>query len=248
MTFLAVQSSDGGAGGDRLPILKYDARAGRWSTIDRVQTADGWQSNVNDITFSNPVFAVDFGSLEVGWLLFPKGAAPIFMVVPYGEPIPARPAASGTDEHGKPMNFKSGFRIKVCGKSIGGVRELAANAGVMISGMNDLHTSYEAAPEAAAGKIPLVRMTNTLLVKAGQSSNYQPVFEITGWVDRPAVLGARAVPPPNGKPASNGNNHADRATHVPPPNHVPPPAAVAAATSAGVTPLNDAMPFAPEVR
>ena len=62
--------------------------------------------------------------------------------------------------------------------------------------MNALHTAFEAAPEAAMGKIPVVKMTSADPVKAGQATNYQPVFQIVAWVDRPDVLGPRTVPAP----------------------------------------------------
>jgi hypothetical protein len=76
------------------------------------------------------------------------------------------------------------------------VRELAGNSAALINGMNALHTAFEAAPEAAMGKIPVVKMTSADPVKAGQATNYQPVFSIVSWVDRPDVLGPRTVPAP----------------------------------------------------
>ena len=66
-------------GGDRLPILKFDARAGRLFTMNRSQAADGtWLTQPTDITMSQPPFCVDFGTLEVGWAHFAPGGAPLF--------------------------------------------------------------------------------------------------------------------------------------------------------------------------
>ena len=62
--------------------------------------------------------------------------------------------------------------------------------------MNEVHTQYEAAPEAAMGKIPVVKMVDVIAVRAGQSTNFQPVFQIQSWVDRPDLLGPRTVPAP----------------------------------------------------
>ena len=75
--------------------------------------------------------------------------------------------------------------------------------------MNEVHTQYEAAPEAAMGKIPVVKMVDVIAVRAGQSTNFQPVFQIQSWVDRPDLLGPRTVPAPRATtpvaPAVNGH-------------------------------------------
>jgi hypothetical protein len=195
MAFMTAPSTTGG--GDRLPILKFDARAGRLFTIDRTQAPDGsWLTHQTDITMTQPPFCVDFGTLEVGWAHFAAGGPPQWALAFYGQPQPARPASPGHDDQNKALQFKSAFRVKVAGQGIGGVREFGGNSGALITGMNDLHTRFEAAPEAAAGKIPVVRMSSTTAIKSGQSTNYMPVFEIVTWVDRPAVLGERMVPVP----------------------------------------------------
>jgi hypothetical protein len=235
MALVAVAPASGG--GDRLPVLKYDARAGRFFLMDRVETNGMWETVQTEMPISGTSFAVDFGSVEVGWFLFPKGAAPMMVTVPFGQPLPPQPAAVGTvkDERtGKerPNNFKQGFRLKVAGKAMAGtigaqVRELAANAGVTIEGLNELHTAFEAAPEAKAGKIPVVEVAQVLPTKAGQSTNYKPVFRIAQWADRPeAILGARTVPAP-GSAAAMG------VTMAPAPAAPPAPAKA----------LEDAIPF-----
>lgn len=209
MALVAVAPNSGG--GDRLPVLKYDARAGRFFLMDRVENAGVWETVQSELPIATATFVMDFGSVEIGWFLFPKGAAPMMVTVPYGQALPPQPAAVGTttDERtGKerPNNFKMGFRLKVAGKALAGtvngtVRELAANAGVTIEGLNDLHTAFEAAPEAAAGKIPVVKVAQVVPTKSGQSTNYKPVFEIVQWADRPTdMLGPRTVPPPAAKP------------------------------------------------
>lgn len=218
MAFMQTQSANSGDAGERLPILKYDSRAGRLFVINRMQDSAGnWVSEQEDITMQSPTFAVDFGTLDCGWSFFAAGAAPMWAVAPYGQQMPARPASPGNDDKGKAMLFKSAFRIKVMGKSIGGVREFGGNAMALIGGLNDLHTEFEAAPEAATGMIPVVKMVNTIPIKSGQSTNYQPVFAIQQWVARPNALGSRTVLPPIG---------GARTSAPPPPpagNHVPPP-------------------------
>jgi hypothetical protein len=183
---------------DRLPILGFNAKAGRLFLHDRFQQADGeWATVKTDITMQQPAFAIDFGRLEVGWILFSENRAPLFSMVPYGAALPPQPESPGATAAGKPFRFKAGFRVPVIGQAIGGVRELAGNAGALIGGMNNLHTEFEASAEAQYGRIPLVRMANVLEVRAGQSSNYQPVFSIVRYVDRQAkLLGPRTVSPP----------------------------------------------------
>ena len=225
MAFMIQKTSDGVAT-DRLPLLKYDARAGRLFTVDRNQGSDGmWQSDATDITSLQPPFAVDFGCLEVGWSFFTAGSAPLWAMAHYGQPLPARPASPGNDDGGKALTFKGAFRVKVCGQAIGGVREFGGNASALIIGTNELHTKFEASPEAAAGRIPVVKMTGTLPIKTGQE-DYAPVFEIVQWVDRPASLGIRTVPAP-ALPAAQAMVPAVPISNQSPvvSNHVPPPAA-----------------------
>jgi hypothetical protein len=63
----------------------------------------------------------------------------------------------------------------------------------------------------------------------GSSKFYAPVFTIAQWVDRPAALGDRAVPPPAA--GSQPAVAAAPAPSAPPPNHVPPPAPKAQAAA-----------------
>jgi hypothetical protein len=221
MAFMTAPTSTGG--GDRLPILKFDARAGRLFTIDRTQAPDGsWLTQQNDITMAQPPFCVDFGTLEVGWAHFAAGGPPQWALAFYGQPQPARPASPGHDDQNRVLQFKSAFRVKVAGQGIGGVREFGGNSGALITGMNDLHTRFEAAPEAATGKIPVVRMSSTTAIKSGQSTNYMPVFEIVAWVDRPTVLGERMVPVP-GRALSTAPTPASVPVPPPAPRPVVPP-------------------------
>jgi hypothetical protein len=109
----------------------------------------------------------------------------------------------------------------------------------MITGMNELHTVYEASAEARTGKIPVVKMVNVIGVKAGQSTNFQPVFQVVAWVDRPDVLGPRTVPVPG---AGNGHAAPVAAPVQQPVQHVA-PAPVAASTAAPQAARPAAMPF-----
>lgn len=236
-----------GAGGDFTPILSYKANQGRLYVRDRQQMQDGsWDTTETEVTKAEPAFAVDFGQLAVGWCHFVAGMAPQWLMVPYGQPIPPRPTSPGKDDKGKDMNYRNGFRVKVAGNAIGGVREFAGNSAALINGMNELHTAYEASPEAAIGKIPVVKLTNTIAVKAGQSTNFQPVFAIQAWVDRPDVLGPRTVPAPHAvagtatpqqpqAPAPSWGAPSTGPVATPPPPAAQAPAQPAAAAPSGMS-------------
>jgi hypothetical protein len=201
-----------------LPLLTYDARAGRMFKRDRVQGTSGWETKQEDITNAPPTFAVDFLSIEVGWAAFtPTG--PNFAMAPLGQPQPAKP----TPDH------KNGFKMKVYGpQQLGGVREFSSSSKAVMSAIDDLHNAYTQAPEASQGKIPVVQMTGTKPIVAkgpqGTTTNYAPVFSIVQWVDRHPDLGEATV----AVPAASGQPTAAPAA-PPPPNHVPPPAAAAPA-------------------
>jgi hypothetical protein len=204
MAFMKVPAS-AGSSADRTPVLAYNAKSGRLALHDRVQADSGeWSTSKVDVTRAEPAFAVDFGKLETGWIYFSNGRPPLWAMAPYGQPPVPEPESPGATAEGKPLRYKPGFRVPVVGRAIGGVREFAGNSAALIAGMNLLHDEYEAAPEARAGKLPLVKLTDVLEIISGQASNYQPVLTLQSWVERPAdLLGPRTVPVPGG-----GNGHA----------------------------------------
>jgi hypothetical protein len=168
-----------GGNGDFKRIVKYDARAGRVHRSDRVETNGQFSNVLTEIT--NGFAAVfDIKNIEVGYALFAKGVAPQWLMVKIGQTLPARPS----------KEFKQAFRLDVkLAKSLGGdVREFGSAAGCVIAAMDQLYDAYTKAPESAAGKLPVVAITSTTMVKSGESTNYAPNFAITAWVDRPAEL------------------------------------------------------------
>lgn len=196
---LGLQTESNGGGGYNA-ILKYDARAGRMFRVDREQDASGQYASDNVDVTSGFNAVMDLANVQVGWAAFRAGMAPDFRLAPLGAPMPARP--EGKDEKtGKPI-YGQCFKIMLAlGKSSGGgVRELASSARVVIGAIDALHTAYEAAPEAKAGKLPVVALKSTTPVVSGQgaqkSTNYAPVFEIVKWVERPADLAPEAATEP----------------------------------------------------
>ena len=176
---LGFDYGSGGGSANFLPITKYDARAGRFFRVDR---EDGTSTQVDITRNFKAVF--DFENMEVGWISFTAGSAPDFNMVPHGTAFPAKP----TDNH------KRGIRmnVKLSGECGGDCRELASTAKAMLDGINLLHDEYLSGAKANAGKLPVVVLEDTVPITSGagdkKSTNYQPVFKISGWVKRPADL------------------------------------------------------------
>lgn len=190
---MALNLPAAGDAGNRMPIVKYDSRAGRIFRVDRSNDSGQWESDPIEIT---PVFQAifDMENIEIGWLHFPTGGMPDLRMVRHDQPMPDRPS----DKH------RAGFRVNmVLGKQAGGdVREMAANAQVAIKGMDALHDAYLAAVGQNPGMLPIVRLAGATPVTTqgkganGQpvsSTNYQPSWEIVKWVPRPADLSAEAL-------------------------------------------------------
>lgn len=182
---LGLNYSSGGNGGDIVPFVKFDARAGRFFRRDRSQDSGGNYIN-NDVDITSSFKAVvDMENIEVGYLKFGAGAAPEFVLARLGDPMPHKPAGDG---------WKQGVRIMMklhatCG---GDIRECSSNAAAFLKGIDDLHTEYEAGKKANPGKLPVVVLKTTMPITSGQgakkSTNYQPVLEISGWASRPTDL------------------------------------------------------------
>jgi hypothetical protein len=195
--------------GDIIPIVKFDARAGRFFRIDR---SDGVNSPV-DITSSFKA-VMDFENIEVGFIHFPAGSAPEFKVAPIGQPMPENPGGK----------FRQGIRMMLkLGKDCGGdIREIASTAKAVLGAFDTCHTEYMAGVKANPGKLPVVSLSTTVpIVTQGRdergnpvkTTNYAPVFKITSWVDRPADLvftpknggSAAAAPSAPASPPSTGS-------------------------------------------
>lgn len=182
---LGLNLNSGNDGADIVPFIKYDARAGRISRSDRKQLPDGsFGSEIVDITaIFKAVF--DLENIEVGYLLFAAGVAPQMAVAPLGSAMPQKPVGEG---------WKQGARVMLklhasCG---GDVREMSGNSASFLRGFDELHTAYEAGKAANHGQLPVVSLISTQPVTTGQgarkSTNYMPVFAITGWAPRPKDL------------------------------------------------------------
>lgn len=170
--------------GEFSPRVEYNAKSGRMARVDR--TADGSGIIRTDITMSQPAFAWDMGSIEIGWANFQSGAAPSLVMVPYGQPMPERPDRA----------HKAGFRSKVWDGQTG-AREFSATAGVTVKAIETLWDQLKATPEAMAGKVPVIRLVNVIAIPAQRGTNYAPDFRLVQWIERDErVFGPRTVAAP----------------------------------------------------
>ena len=214
MAFMEAPGGDG----EFTVYVKYNAKAGRWYTKDDAP-------NAAEFEVVNMTAVFDIPNLKTGWFLFQAGSAP-------DKAINAQLSAWGP----KPSDaHKRGFQINLFSdKNLLGVREFASTAGSEIEAMNGLYDAYLAAPEAAQGKLPVVRCAGVLPVTGKHGVNYAPVLEIVAWVDRPAQLGevtAKAVAGPVAAapvagPAVHAPAPVQAPVHVPvqAPVQAPPPA------------------------
>ena len=206
---LGFSNTGTSGGGDFMPIVKYDARSGRFFRVDR---EDG-VSMPTDIT-RNFIAVFDFENVEMGWIAFVAGSAPNFQMKPLGVPKDPQPSE----------NHKEGFRMTVkLGAECGGdCREFASTAKAVTSRMEILHDEYLDGLKTNPGKLPVVILKDTVPFSSGsgdkKSTNYQPIFEIVSWVSRPAALNdaakskaPAAAPAPlasRGAPPSTGSSRA----------------------------------------
>lgn len=186
-------------GGDFDPYLKFNGKAGRFYSKNSV-------GEEFEVPLDSFTVLFDIANIKTGWMLFAAGIAP----VKHFDPSLVEAAPNPGE------GFKRGFELKVfSSKNLGGVREFASTAGVVIEAMNSLYDAATAAPEYEAGKLPVIKCTGVTPVTGRHGTNYRPEFVIAAWADRPVEL-----PGPGAKPAP--------AAKTPPPaatGHVPPPAA-----------------------
>lgn len=181
---MGFMQSTSGDGGDFKVYVKYNAKAGRWYTKEDKPDSEDFE--VADMT---AVF--DFASLKTGWFLFAPGVAPVKQLNDELRHWAVKPSP----------DFKQGFQIDVfSNKNLLGVREFASTAGAVIEAMNNVYDDYDNSPESKAGKLPIVKCVSVKPIVNKHGTNYQPVLEIMGWVDRPAELTEKAPAEPTQPP------------------------------------------------
>jgi len=172
------------SGGDNTPLLKYDAKSGRFFASDRFQNEEGkWESRETEIRDLEALF--DFSTLEVGYGAFP-GKKPDFRLMTYTDyqktgQFPARPPEY--HEEGKVKWYSMMAQIGLVLKD-GSVRRFAQLSSVGYAAIADLLDAYEAAPESKEGKMPVVKCDGVEAIKSKHGTNYKPKLVIDLWADK----------------------------------------------------------------
>ena len=172
--------------------LNLSGGGGNGNYIRFSPQANAWSNQDGEFILEKFVF--DYENLQTGWMHIATG---IFEFQP--DESLGRKGAQPTPE------FKRGFKATFFNKQMG-VAEFSANGAGANMGLEALYKQVSAQAEANAGKLPVVEYKGSRPEKVGKGSTRVPIFEITGWVARPAALaeGAGAEPEvsaPVSKPA-----------------------------------------------
>jgi len=177
-------------GADIVPIVKYDARAGRLFRMDRVQTSTGFASEQIDITGNGDMTTpgnfkalCDFENIEVGWFNFTPGVAPSIIVVKRGAMLPPKPS----EQH----KYGLQFMLKLA-KDCGGaepIRKISGTSKAFRNAFEHIVGVWDGEHKAQNGKLPVLMLDGLPMpVTTGQgvrqSTNYHPKFRIVGWAPR----------------------------------------------------------------
>ena len=159
-------------GNSFMPLLKFDARVGRFYLEQRVQTSNGWEKQQTDITDRfRAVF--DLANAKRGWLKFPRGAPPETVLVPAGED----PGEAPSEDH------KEGFRV--LGQVDGVAHEFMSTSVGAWNAVNALHDVYIREAPKHPGEAPVVALHDIVERRYASGSSFQPSFVVTEWVACP---------------------------------------------------------------
>ena len=184
--------------GDFADIVKYDANAGRMFKID-------YDPATREKT---PVDIAECLRQSSRLTLVPSKSATGDSLQPV--PLPCGPRRTAVtlaalrQRRQRSSALRPVVRTKIFGKVLGDYVS-GHQPRTVYEPIEDLYTKFRKAPEAHAGKIPIVELSRTLPVMIGrgqrQRTLYAPCFKIVGWTDRVPEMGERTVPPPKPAPA-----------------------------------------------
>jgi|SRR5829696_7169164 len=190
------------SGGDFLPIIKFDARAGRFFRVDRNDEGEREPIDITD----GLEFLPDFEHAEKGWAYFQPGQAPSFVMVPVDtKDLPDRPSPN----HRQAVRL----RLLLSAKAAGGterLREFTTTANAALEGFGALYDQFLANREHNPGMVVQAKLTGVKPKTSGggrqKSVNYQPQLAIVKWVNSPEEFGTapeRRTAAPDGSAAAD---------------------------------------------
>lgn len=134
---------------------------------------ESWRADGENVKIAN--LAVDFASLKTGWGIWPEGQA---MTWTFGSKISQLPPQP-TEAH------KSGFLVNIYDKELGW-REWSTTAVGQKMGFKELFSQVKDEWKTKSDKVAIfkfVKISDT--VKMGGGSTNYPIYEFTGWADKP---------------------------------------------------------------
>jgi len=181
--------------------------SGGGSYIRFSPSVNGWIFGGEEITPKKMIFDMD--TIKTGWGKVDAGSPPEWV---WDDAVGRRGAKPGDD-------FKRGFSVKVWLGPDRGWAEWSSNGTGPCMGFEAL--AGEAMGQKEDGKVVAVQYAGSRPEKVGKGNTRVPLFEILGWVDRPAddgdeaedeapppkrtappATGSKAVPPPSKKSAT----------------------------------------------
>jgi hypothetical protein len=214
MAFFGLPGTDPAPTSTFLGRIQFDARVGFWKLVKRVQASDGGWMDEETEPFQKPTFAVDFPSLEIGYIKY--ASPPVFVLEPFGGPLPTCPAEMGAPDPitGRSRKaYQPGFRVKLWAPKLYGSTDpfyFSNTSKSVLEPLDMLHQQFLASAEGNKGQIPVVASPANRKVETstprGTSTFYSPVFEVVTWIPRPRELGeiplvtggSATAPPSNG--------------------------------------------------
>ena len=166
-------------GGDFRPILKFNAKAGRFA----YRNGEGEK----EINPTNLIF--DLGNIATGWMLFREGQVPSRVYDP----------GHGTRAEKPSPDHKRGFTVLVAvpKDAVGedNVCEMSSTSMHLGNAIKEVWASYREGCDANPGKVPVITVKGINASKDKFGTNYRPGLALDQWVDRPEQLpDAPAVP------------------------------------------------------
>lgn len=158
-----------------VPHIRYMAGTASWM----ISTDEGMQ------TVNLPQCLFDLGKIKTGWGCFMEDQAPEWIWDPSLEQQAPKPNDG--------REWKKGFHVHILLPQEFApfqLREFATTGVGAVEGIKGLYALYEQGAGQNPGKVPLVQYlgaTPTQIGRKGGRTNI-PNFQITGWVDRPALF------------------------------------------------------------
>jgi hypothetical protein len=167
----------GMTGGETKPLVKFNARVGKWY-IDNTVT-------------DKLSMLVDFDHGESGWARFAEGTAPSFVMVSMASLVAGGqypPMPPDVDSKGQPV-FRRAFRLAVkisdqVAKGRPTIGEFSSGSLATVRAIDKLHTAWLAGRQD--GKVPVVLADGTIDAPGQWGANHEPILRIVKWIDRPS--------------------------------------------------------------